>query len=112
MGHTAGKWMVHHSLNGHIYVHGPHDEEICRVSTDCALYDGSAEDNAQLIASAPRVNMRATRLCNMVEAFFRKGDDSVPRYLQNVTETDIATAMYELRAAMVADYTKQTKVAA
>jgi hypothetical protein len=58
------------------------------------------EANARLIAAAPEQHEKGERLCDVIEAYLRKGDDAVPESLRNVTETVVADALYDMRAAL------------
>lgn len=48
-------------------------------------------------------NEYAKRLCDLVESYFRAGDECVPTKLRRTTESDIADAMYELRYSIGCD---------
>lgn len=62
-------------------------------------YD-TRDANARLIASAPDLYARGARLADVAEAYARRGDDAVPERLRNVTDADLADAIYDFRAAL------------
>ncbi len=45
-----------------------------------------------------RLERLATSFCDLVEAYLRAGEDCVPTRSRDTSETDVAAAMYELRA--------------
>lgn len=62
---------------------------------------GHAGDQAP-VHTDPRIELSvaAARLCDLVEAFQRAGDDAVPLRLRDTTDADLAQAVNTLRVAL------------
>jgi hypothetical protein len=93
--YTPGPWRD----VGHRTIFGPPPGDLLI----CECFSGGvgveqADANLRLIAAAPDLVAKGKQFCNLVEAFLRAGDAAVPASLRNVTEAQVATVMYELRA--------------
>lgn len=73
------------------------DHDLCVVQ--CGDPD-ELEANAHLIAAAPDLYAALRRLADYAEARARGDDDAVPKRLRNISDSDIADAIFDARAAL------------
>ena len=107
--HTPGPWFVNHvpTSAGSAFRIGNGADKGCAWIYADQIRKGIDDElpraqelaaNARLIAAAPTITMQAAAFTYTVERFMRAGDGSDPRVPP--TETEVAEAMYALRAAI------------
>lgn len=94
--HTPGPWELRNEfgMQGLVYPRGVGFP--VAATTGYFNRAGQTESNARLIAAAPELLEKGEALANLVERYFRGGDDGIPP----ATESEVAEAMYALRAAI------------